>query len=255
MENPSGVTGSNLVSAARLRSSAVSASGRRGLPNHWVLALLKTALGLVFLALFLRLAFSVPAPLLAGSASSSGLQSFDEAVLRFIGEHLRSPSWDFLAVDISSLGSLAVTVTLCVVSAALFLLSRDPAAAIHLGITAAGGFKIAALAKQFVDRPRPEVITRLVQVGGKSFPSGHAVTAAAIYLTLAILASRYFRSNSARVTLFVLAGLVIALVAFSRLYLGVHYPSDVLSGALLGAAWALFLGALFSRQHFVARAK
>ena len=109
--------------------------------------------------------------------------------------------------------------------------------------------RIAAWAKTWFDRPRPEIIPRLAQAGGMSFPSGHAVTAASIYLTLALLAARHYRRPAARATLFALAGLLIFIVAFSRVYLGVHYPTDVLSGALLGASWALLLGALFSRRR------
>ena len=166
-----------------------------------------------------------------------------------MGTSLRSPQWNFLVTDLSSLGGLAVTVTICVVAAVLLVLARDPAAALHLGLVSYGGFRIAAWAKTWFDRPRPEIIPRLAQAGGMSFPSGHAVTAASIYLTLALLAARHYRHPAARATLFALAGLLIFIVAFSRVYLGVHYPTDVLSGALLGASWALLLGALFSRRR------
>ncbi len=206
--------------------------------------LIKTSLALACLALFFKLGTSIQ----AGGLLPQAWQAVDESILSYIGTHLRSPQWDFMVLDLSSLGGLAVTVTICVVAAILLILTRDPAAAVHLGLVSFGGFKIAGWAKTLFDRPRPNLVPKLIQVGGMSFPSGHAVTASAIYLTLAILAARHFKSVASRFTLFLLAGLLILVVAFSRVYMGVHYPSDVLSGALLGSAWALFMGALFSRH-------
>lgn len=211
----------------------------RAFEPHTVTFLLKLSLALVFLALFFAMAASIPA-----------FQALDEMILRSVEERLRSPGWHFLVIDLSSLGSLAVVITLCVVSGILFLVHRDPAAPIHLVIVAIGAIKLAGWAKHFVDRPRPQIIPQLIQVGGKSFPSGHAVTASSMYLTLAILASRHLRTPPARTALFGIAALLIATVGFSRIYLGVHHPSDVMSGTFLGAAWALLMGALFSKQHF-----
>lgn len=213
----------------------------RGLSTHTVSILLKTSLAFVFLALFLRLASSVH---LHGP-----FQSLDDTVLKYIGTSLRSPDWDFFFLDLSSLGSMAVVCAICLISLVLFVLSSDPGAAIHLLIVAIGGFQISSWAKLLIDRPRPDIIPKLVQVGGKSFPSGHAVSASAIYLTLAILACRHFKGRMAHAALFAVAGVMIAAVSFSRVYIGVHYPSDVVSGAFLGSAWAMFMGALFSKHH------
>jgi undecaprenyl-diphosphatase len=94
------------------------------------------------------------------------------------------------------------------------------------------------------------VIPQLVHASGFSYPSGHSITSSAIYLTMAILACRHFQSMSSRIVLLALAGLMIALISFSRIYLGVHYPSDTMSGALMGLAWALFMAALFAKTHF-----
>lgn len=209
---------------------------------HAIAVFLWTSLAFLCLALFFRLGFSLQV--------GGMVHTLDEEILRYIGKSIRTPGLDFFFVDISSLGSLAIVVAISIVAVVLFLLARDPAAAIHLVIVAIGGFQIASWAKHLFDRPRPDIIPKLVQVGGKSFPSGHAVTASAIYLTLAILACRHFKGYRAQAVLFALAALMISAVAFSRLYLGVHYPSDVLSGAFLGSAWALTMGAIFSKQHF-----
>lgn len=178
------------------------------------------------------------------------IQSLDEQLLKYVGSSLRSSDWDFFFVDLSTLGSLAMVTAICIISSVLFILARDVTGAIHLLLIAIGGFQIGAWSKKLIERPRPNLIPKLVQVGGQSFPSGHSVTAAAIYLTLAILACRHFKGHLSRVVLFSLAGLMISVVAFSRVYLGVHYPSDVFGGAFLGSAWALLMGALFSRYHF-----
>ncbi len=229
--------------SSKLNKVELLADRFRNFNSHAIAMLMWSALGFICLALFFRLAFSV-------GLHQGSIQSLDEQFLRYIGGQLRSPSWDFFFVDLSSLGSMAVVTAICLISVVLFVLSRDPAAAIHLLIVAVGGFYISGWAKTLIDRPRPEIIPRLIQVGGQSFPSGHAVTAAAIYLTLAILACRHFKNHGARVALFTLAGVMIASVAFSRVYLGVHYPSDVLSGTLIGSAWALFMGGVFSKTHF-----
>jgi len=219
---------------------------RSNFSSHTLAVFIWTALAFVFLGLFFKIALTIQ---MVGSLQSF-LLSVDEQILQYIGTTIRSPDWDFFFVDLSTLGSLAMVTTICVVSSVLFFLTRDAMAAFHLILIAVGGFQIGTWSKRLIERPRPNIIPKLVQVGGQSFPSGHAVTAAAIYLTLAILASRHFRNHGARVILFVLAATIIFVVAFSRLYLGVHYPSDVLSGVFLGSAWALLMGALFSRQHF-----
>jgi undecaprenyl-diphosphatase len=85
-----------------------------------------------------------------------------------------------------------------------------------------------------------------VQVSGFSYPSGYSLASASPYLTIAILAVRYFPTTKARVLLLGLTITVISLVCVSRVYLGVHYPSDVVSGTSLGVAWALLLAGSFS---------
>ena len=104
--------------------------------------------------------------------------------------------------------------------------------------------------KGIIARPRPSIIPQLIHASGFSYPSGHAITSSAIYLTMAILACRHFKEIRARVILLMLAGIMIALISFSRIYLGVHYPSDTMSGALIGLAWALFMASLFAKTHF-----
>ncbi len=94
--------------------------------------------------------------------------------------------------------------------------------------------------KSFFDRPRPDVVTPLVLATSPSFPSGHALGAAAIYLMLGALLARLQERRALKVFCTAGAGVLTLLVGVSRIHLGVHWPSDVLAGWCVGAAWAIF---------------
>ena len=211
---------------------------------HTQRLMLKSALAAFTLSMFIELSFKIQ-----GIDSASTLQQIDNHILLW-AESLRSPILNIMMIDITALGGLALTILFGVVSVVFFLLGRDPGAAAHFVLTATGGYLSSIYTKGIIERPRPDIIPKLIQAGGFSYPSGHAITISAVYLTLAILAARHFKKHIERVIIFVLAIAVISAVCFSRVYLGVHYPSDILSGALLGATWALVLAALFSKIHW-----
>ena len=102
-----------------------------------------------------------------------------------------------------------------------------------------GGAILTNLLKNVFARPRPDLVDHLVAVHSMSFPSGHAMGAAATFLTLGALLARTERKKVVRGYIFAVAGLLTLMVGFSRVFLGVHYPTDVLAGWTLGAAWAL----------------
>lgn len=208
---------------------------------HTIAIMLKSSAAILCLALFIRLTFSI--------TSNGSVQSFDEGILRWV-ETLRTPFMNLMMLDVTALGGLALTIVLGLLAIAVFLVANDPAAAIHLFLTSAGGFYISIFTKSIIARPRPTIIPQLIHASGFSYPSGHSITSAAIYLTMAILACRHFKPIKTRIVLLALAGIMITLISFSRIYLGVHYPSDTMSGALIGLAWALFMAALFSKTHF-----
>lgn len=142
--------------------------------------------------------------------------------------------------DITALGGWTV-LTLFVVLLVGFLVSlRRWREAALLAAAAIGGTVLGQTLKGIFGRERPEESLRLVEAIHTSFPSGHAMMSAVIYLTFGVLMARF--ANRTRVKIFgMMMGVVLTLmVGVSRVYLGVHWPSDVLAGWCVGAAWAMF---------------
>lgn len=171
---------------------------------------------------------------------SETVQRFDEFALKAMLP-LRNGLLNGIAVDITALGSATVVTLFSFAGVIVLLLSKDKYGALQMGIAAIGIAFLSPLPKQFFGRDRPTVIPHLVEVMNFSYPSGHSLAAASMYLTLALLGCKHLKVWKAQVLLLSLAALFILLIGTSRVYLGVHYPSDVLGGISLGAAWALLL--------------
>jgi undecaprenyl-diphosphatase len=92
--------------------------------------------------------------------------------------------------------------------------------------------------KDVIERTRPEQGQQLIVVSGFSYPSGHSVSTSALYVTIAIIAGRYVQHSGARAAIFLAVAAVLVMIGASRVYLGVHYATDVVSGISLGSAWA-----------------
>lgn len=128
------------------------------------------------------------------------------------------------------------------VVALLFLSLRREA--VLFALTVSLGWLANTGLKQLVGRERPQIVTHLMEAGGESFPSGHAFNAAVVYIAMAIAFAALSRRHSVRYTLIGAAMVLSALVAWSRVMLGVHFPSDVTAGWLGGAGWAFLAAAL-----------
>jgi len=151
------------------------------------------------------------------------------------------PEWVQTAMrDVTALGGTAVLLILTTGVLGYFLLRREYHLAALLLLTVAGGGLLSNSLKYAFDRPRPELVPALTLYLAPSFPSGHSTLAAATYLTLGSLIARAQKDRRLKVYSILLATLLALLVGFSRVYLGVHWPSDVLGGWLLGALWATF---------------
>jgi undecaprenyl-diphosphatase len=175
---------------------------------------------------------------------------FDRAVLLFFrqaGDPSRTigPEWlEFVARDITALGGTAVLVLLTVAALGFMVLSRKWGAALFTFVSIVGGTLISTGIKALVDRARPDVVPHLVEVSSASFPSGHSMLSMTTYLTLGALLAEVQGKPRFRVYIIAWALCVALLVGWSRMFLGVHWPTDVLGGWCLGSAWALMCGSV-----------
>ncbi|RZA08903.1 MAG: phosphatase PAP2 family protein [Proteobacteria bacterium] len=180
----------------------------------------------------------------AAQGEVAGALQFDGEILKFFSEH-RTPLLNRIATDITSLGSVSVVVVLSILVITLLLSVKDFLGVGHLVIVLIGSGVIPTLLKMMFDRPRPSVVEQLVHVSDSSFPSGHSFGSACFYLTLAFFAARHRRGTGFEHFFLFLFSVVIAGVGVSRMYLGVHYPTDVFAGLCAGNAWALLVACAF----------
>mgnify|MGYP004533525809 CR=1 FL=1 len=193
----------------------------------WVLAAL--GIGAVLVALLLAIGF----------AAGRWPFGWDEAIVRGL-RAWGGPGWLRRgAVDLTALGGGTVLTLAVVAAAGLMLVRRLPLTAGTVVLAAASGNLVVDLVKGQVARARPAVVPHLVEVSNYSFPSGHAANSAIVWLTLAALAGQVTPAAAARTYLLVAAALLVGAIGASRVYLGVHWPSDVLAGWSFGTLWAL----------------
>ena len=182
---------------------------------------------------------------LAEEVLEGGTQRFDEWAVRAMRTpenpaHPIGPAWlEEVARDFTALGGVAVLIlTIAVVTGFLFL-QRKKRSAWFVLAASVGGLLASLALKQFYQRERPQIVPYLTTVYTHSFPSGHSMLSAAIYLTLGALLARTVRDRATRVYCVLVASLITGLVGISRVYLGVHYPTDVLAGWAAGGSWAV----------------
>jgi undecaprenyl-diphosphatase len=149
------------------------------------------------------------------------------------------PPW-FLETmrDLTSLGSNGVLALITLTVAAYLWLDRKRSAAVMILASVLGGVVTVNLLKLAIARPRPDITEQAAHVFSSSFPSSHAMMAAIIYLSLGYLLARTRTELRLKLYFFGIAIRLTILVGVSRIYLGVHWPSDVLAGWTIGGAWA-----------------
>ncbi len=153
--------------------------------------------------------------------------------------------------DVTALGDATVLTLVTTVAAGLALTRRRIGTAAFIALTAISGAIADTQLKLAFGRPRPTLTPHLVEVASASFPSGHAMNAAVVYLTLAALLAKGTADRRAR-AYFLSIGIGLSVViGVSRVYLGVHYPTDVIGGWLAGAAWAAACWTLASHWHLL----
>lgn len=176
-------------------------------------------------------------------------QLFDKSLANFF-RSFQSPLLTQAMTDLTALGSISVLLTLFFVLFSVLWSYRDYKGLSYLLVVLIGAGAWPALLKIFFQRDRPDVANHLVHVSDLSFPSGHSFGAAAIYVALAFYSAQYAKNWIHEIFFYALGAILIALVGISRIYLGVHYPTDVLAGLCGGMAWAFLVSACF--QFFLA---
>lgn len=159
------------------------------------------------------------------------------------------PGWlEEMMRDITALGGTAI-LTLVTLSTVIYLVAKQKRGqALYLFCAVSSGMVLSNLIKMGIDRPRPELVPHGSIVYLPSFPSGHSLISAVVYLTLGALLAEVHSARRMKYYFMGLASVIVILIGVSRVYLGVHWPSDVLAGWMMGLAWALLF---WAANHYI----
>lgn len=214
----------------------------------------KVVLGFLLIALAL---------FIVGKLASEILEGESFAIDRLVVLSLRhpadlgrpiGPAWLLpMMRDITALGGVTCITLIAILAAVYFVVIRDVKTSLFVVFAIAMGAAVANLLKSLVMRPRPDIVPHLVDVGNSSFPSGHAMNSAIVYLTLATLMARTQQSRPVRLYVQGAAIFLTLIIGTSRVYLGVHWPSDVVAGWCAGGLWAVLCSFVFNRFLAVRR--
>jgi undecaprenyl-diphosphatase len=180
----------------------------------------------------------------AAATHYGGFETVDRAVLlslrtpQDLHDPIGPPWFESVVRDVTALGGRGVLGLVVIAATGVLALNGHGYRALAILIYVCTGSLIVELAKLVFARPRPDVVPHAVDVASLSFPSGHAMQASVVYLTLAALFAGTQPDRRVKAYVFGLAAVVVLMVGASRVYLGVHWPSDVLAGWALGIAWA-----------------
>jgi undecaprenyl-diphosphatase len=196
--------------------------------------------GLVIFALIATLVFGPgagPSYAVPGEMHPNALALDRDVFLWF--KQFRSPVLNIIVTDLTALGSFSVLTLMGVCVLGVLILFRQNIRIIELVLIGAGSAIWPRILKALFHRARPEELDRLISVTEFSFPSGHAFGSSAMYLAFGLLAAEIMRTRARKAYCIGFAILTILLVGLSRIYLGVHYTTDVIAGFALGSTWTL----------------
>ena len=182
--------------------------------------------------------------LLADEVLEGGTQAFDQKLLlafRHGDTHtlLGPPPVQEAARDLTALGGVAVLGLVTIVAVGFLALDGKTHMALFVCGSVLGGQAAVTILKDVFQRPRPDLVPYAMYVSGASFPSGHSMMSAVTYLTLGALLARSQERTRLKAYFLLLAMFLTFVVGITRVYLGVHWPTDVLAGWMAGAVWAL----------------
>jgi undecaprenyl-diphosphatase len=190
--------------------------------------------------------------MLADEVLKGDLAGFDRMVLRALrtegnlADPIGPPWFEEMVRDVTALGSTSVLSFLLVTLVGYLVLIRKHGAALLMTVAVLGGIVVNTVLKIGFDRPRPDV-PHTARVFTASFPSAHATLSAIAFLTIGVLLARMTADRHMKVYFMAIAVLLTVLVGLSRIYLGLHYTSDVLAGWITGSAWAILCWAVALR--------
>ena len=208
--------------------------------------------------LFLAAALSLTFAKIAEEMLDGDLQDFDRAVLLALRhatapEKPLGPLWlQTAARDVTSLGSPAVLTLVTAACLGFLALKRQWDAAIFVLASICGGSVLSSALKNLLQRARPSFAAAAAETQTYSFPSGHAFLSAVTFLTLGALLARMEPRPGVKIYILAVAIVITILVGISRVYIGAHWPSDVLAGWCAGAAWAILCWLVAERFQAVA---
>ena len=181
---------------------------------------------------------------LAGEVMEGDTQAFDRTVLLALRQPgtlapLGPPAVQEAARDITALGGVAVLAMVIGIVAGFLILDGKRNMALFVCGSVVSGLIVGAILKDIVQRPRPDLVPRVAYFSGASFPSAHSMMSAVTYLTLGALLARSHERKLLKAYFLLLAVLLTIAIGVTRVYLGVHWPTDVLAGWTAGAVWAM----------------
>ena len=182
---------------------------------------------------------------IAEEVAQGDMRDFDEWLLRLLRRPENpqipiGPIWLMEAAqDVTALGGRTLLIAVIVSALGYLALERKYGAMWLVAVASIGGGVLSVVMKQLFTRGRPDIVPHFVSVASPSFPSGHSMLGAVLYLTLGALLARFAVRRRTKAFCLAIAILATLVVGSSRVYLGVHYPTDVLAGWCAGLAWAL----------------
>lgn len=200
---------------------------------------------LVLAALLVIVGGTLAFIVLADEVREGGTPPFDKRAIRALrspkdSARLLGPPWvEEVARDLTALGGVTVLSLVTFAVAGYLLMTRKRHAMWLVLGAAASGLAVNSLLKSLIHRDRPDLVPHLSYVYSSSFPSGHSMLSAVVYLTLGSLLSQFTPGRGAKMYFLAVAILLTFLVGVSRVYMGVHYPTDVLAGWTAGLVWSL----------------
>ena len=192
---------------------------------------------------------------IASEVTHGDTQAFDRALLLAMrhpdGSPIGSPGVQEAARDITGFGGVATLSLITVLTCVYLLLAGGRRLALFVFGSVVSGVILSTILKDVFQRPRPDLVPHGSYVASPSFPSGHSMLSAVAYLTLGALIARAQSRTRLKAFFLLVAAVLSFLVGVSRIYLGVHWPTDVLAGWTAGACWAIvcWLAARWLQVH------